>query len=211
MNKLKILVLVLLPVLFFECKKWKKYKIEGTIFEDCTKVAANTKFEIILRDSYYEHHRDVHNETTTLGEFTTDNNGHFETTIKGFTEYYSSELFIFSGANGYFKLPLSANKNVTNANFYETKSFPISIQLAPSAPLTINDTLYYSINYYSIKKIVGPFSYQNISDTINGFTAKTDIKWAVGWSDFNSANAKTATISLPADCGSATSCEMIFP
>jgi hypothetical protein len=211
MNKFKILILVLIPILFFECKKWKKYKIEGVIFEDCKNVVANTKFTIILRDSYFEHHRDVHNESTTLAEFTTDSNGHFETTIQGFTDYYSSELFIFSGASGYFKFPLSANKNITHATFYESKSFPISIQLSPLAALSNNDTLYYSINYNSIKKIVGPFSYQNISDTIDSFTAKTDIKWAVGWNNFNSANAKTSTITLPTDCGSSTSCEMIFP
>ncbi|MFM2224226.1 MAG: hypothetical protein RJA07_428 [Bacteroidota bacterium] len=211
MNKLRILVLVLLPVLFFECKKTKEFRIEGTIYKDCFTLSRNEKYEIVFHDPYCNDHKAFGVETTILKEFTTDENGHFDIHVRELkTNYYYTYLCLtddISRMTYYIK----QQSNITSAVYYKQKSFLMNISLKPNSALSVTDTLYYSINYNSIKKIVGPFSYQSISDTINGFTAKTDIKWAVGWDNFNSASAKTATISLPADCGSSTSCEMVFP
>ena len=93
------------------------------------------------------------------------------------------------------------------------KSFPIIIQLSPTSSLSAIDTLYYSIDYnVGDKKIGGPFSTQNIVDTISSYgSSQTTIKWAIGWQNFNSNASHTATINLPADCGTSINYQMVFP
>ena len=206
-------ILVTTPILFFGCKKTKEYHLSGVFYYNCWDVAKNKKFYVTYHDPYHNNHPHdgFKTEYASVGEFTTDNNGHFDAILKELKNpYIGSETFIEDELGHTFGT-IQQNTDLTNQIFRTVKSFPIYVRLQPSSVLSNSDTLYFFVNYPTPpKKIPHPVYNQFLVDTIYDNSLQTTASWAIYNSGVQSSNG-TITLTLPSNCGDTLTYNLVFP